>query len=35
LCRDNNLTVRVFDMTEAGNIQRALDGEALGSLVTN
>ncbi|MCL3778566.1 MULTISPECIES: UMP kinase [unclassified Actinomyces] len=35
LCRDNNLTMRVFGMGEPGNITRALLGEKIGTLVTS
>lgn len=34
LCRDNKLPVVVFDMTQPGNIFRALTGETIGTLVT-
>ncbi len=34
LCRDNKLDVVVFDMTQPGNIFRALMGEPIGTLVT-
>ena len=34
LCRDNNLPIRVFKLTEAGNIKRVVMGEDVGSLVT-
>jgi uridylate kinase len=30
---ENKLPIRVFDMQEPGNIERALRGEALGTLV--
>lgn len=33
LCMDNNLPIIVFDMTQAGNIRRAVIGEQIGSLV--
>jgi uridylate kinase len=33
LCMENKLPIRVFDMQEPGNIERALRGEALGTLV--
>ncbi|MDY5584302.1 MAG: UMP kinase [Arcanobacterium sp.] len=35
LCQDNGLTMRVFGMTEAENVTRALRGEKIGTLVTN
>ncbi|VDG76815.1 uridylate kinase [Actinobaculum suis] len=35
LCRDNNLPIRVFGMTIAGNVTAALRGENIGSLVTS
>ena len=34
LCRDNNLTMRVFGMGHGGNITRALLGERIGTLVS-
>ncbi len=33
LCRDNNKPVVVFDMTQPGNIRRALTGENVGTIV--
>ncbi|NBO67091.1 MAG: UMP kinase, partial [Acidobacteria bacterium] len=33
LCRDNRLPIIVFDMTVHGNIQRAVLGEQVGSIV--
>ena len=33
LCMDNNLPIMVFNMTEPGNIRRAVVGEAIGTLV--
>lgn len=33
LCRDNGLPIVVFDMTQAGNIRRAVVGERIGSIV--
>jgi uridylate kinase len=33
LCKDNNLEILVFDMTEHGNIKRAVTGERVGSIV--
>jgi len=30
---DNDLPIRVFNMTEPGNIARAVRGEAVGTLV--
>jgi uridylate kinase len=32
-CKDNGLPIRVFDLTGAGNIVRALGGEPIGTLV--
>lgn len=34
LCMDNGLTMRVFGMSEPGNVTRALLGEKIGTLVT-
>lgn len=33
LCRDNNLPILVFNMTQPGNIRRVVTGEPLGTLV--
>ncbi len=33
LCRENSLPIMVFNMTVQGNIQRALRGEQIGTLV--
>lgn len=33
LCKDNRLPILVFNMNEPGNIQRAVQGERIGSLV--
>jgi uridylate kinase len=33
LCMDNHLPILVFDMTQEGNIERALRGERIGTLV--
>ena len=34
LCRDNDVTMRVFGMGEPGNVTRALLGDNIGTLVT-
>ena len=34
LCRENKLPILVFDMTDPGNVVRALKGETLGTLVS-
>lgn len=34
LCRENNLPIIVFDLKNRGNIQRAVRGEAVGTLVS-
>ena len=34
MCRDNNLPLRVFNMTEANSLVRAITDEAVGTLVT-
>jgi uridylate kinase len=34
LCKDNNLPMIIFDMNQAGNIQRVICEEKIGSLVT-
>ena len=33
LCMDNNVPIIVFDLEEPGNIERALCGEELGTIV--
>lgn len=33
LCKDNSLPILVFDLTQEGNIERAVNGEKLGTLV--
>jgi uridylate kinase len=35
LCRDNNLPMRIFGMEPAGNITKAIRGEAIGTVVSN
>jgi len=34
MCKDNNLPMMIFNMNVPGNIQRVVNGEKLGSLVT-
>lgn len=34
MCRDNNMSLVVFDMNKPGNLARLIDGEAIGTLVT-
>ena len=33
LCRENKLPILVFDLTESGNIVRAVKGESIGTIV--
>jgi uridylate kinase len=33
LCKENNLPIIVFDMNKAGNLQKLLQGEKIGTLV--
>ncbi|MGB3789489.1 MAG: UMP kinase, partial [Phormidesmis sp.] len=33
LCKDNNIPIRVFNLSVRGNINRALMGEAIGTIV--
>ena len=33
LCRDNKLPIVVFNMTEDGNIARAVHGEKIGTII--
>jgi uridylate kinase len=35
MCRDNNLPLRVFDLTKPGELLRIVRGEEVGTLVTN
>ena len=35
LCKENGLDIIVFDMDTEGNLQKVLDGEAIGTLVCN
>jgi uridylate kinase len=35
MCRDNNMPMIVFDMNEPGNLRRIIEGEAIGTLVSN
>jgi uridylate kinase len=35
MCRDNNLPLRVFDLTKPGELMRIVRGEEVGTLVTN
>ena len=34
LCKENNLPIIVFDMNREGNLQRLIEGETVGTLVT-
>jgi uridylate kinase len=35
MCRDNNLPIVVFDMNEQGNLKKVVEGETIGTLVSN
>jgi uridylate kinase len=35
MCRENNMPVIVFDMNKQGNLNRLVDGEKIGTLVSN
>lgn len=35
LCRDNDLDIRVFDLNEPGSLLKIMQGEEIGTLVTN
>ncbi len=35
LCKENNLNIIVFDMDTPGNLERIVEGEEIGTLVTN
>jgi uridylate kinase len=32
-CKDNGIPIRVFDLMADGNLERALNGDAVGTLV--
>jgi uridylate kinase len=35
LCKDNNLPMIIFSLLERGNIQRVINGETIGTMVTS
>ena len=35
MCRENNMPVIVFDMNKSGNLNKLVDGDRIGSLVSN
>jgi uridylate kinase len=35
MCRENNMPVIVFDMNESGNLNKLVDGDRIGTLVSN
>ena len=35
MCRDNNMPLVVFDMNKPGNLSRLIDGESIGTLVSD
>jgi uridylate kinase len=35
MCRDNNMPVVVFDINKSGNLKKLVDGEKIGTLVSN
>jgi uridylate kinase len=35
MCRDNNMPLIVFDMNKSGNLKKLVDGEKIGTLVSN
>jgi uridylate kinase len=35
MCRDNNMPIIVFDMNKSGNLKKLVDGEKIGTLVSN
>jgi uridylate kinase len=35
MCRENKMPVIVFDMNKSGNLNKVIDGEIIGTLVTN
>lgn len=35
LCMDNNMPIIVFDIFKPGNLKRLIDGETIGTLISN
>ena len=35
MCRENNMPLVVFDMNKPGNLNKVIDGETIGTLVSN
>ena len=35
LCQENKLPIRIFDINEAGNLRKIVQGENIGTLITN
>ena len=35
LCKENNLPIIVFDMDTPGNLKKLVDGENVGTIVSN
>ncbi|MGV3664479.1 MAG: UMP kinase, partial [Leptospira bouyouniensis] len=35
LCMDNNMPIIVFDIFKAGNLRKLIDGETIGTLISN
>jgi uridylate kinase len=35
MCRDNNMPLVVFDMNKPGNLSKLIDGDHIGTLVSN
>jgi uridylate kinase len=35
LCRENRIPIMVFDMNTRGNLLKVLNGESIGTIVTN
>jgi uridylate kinase len=35
MCRENNMPLIVFDMNKPGNLNKVIDGETIGTLVSN
>jgi uridylate kinase len=35
MCRDNNLPLQVFNLNNAGDLQRIVEGETVGTVVSN
>ena len=35
MCRENKMTIIVFDVNKSGNLNKLVDGDRIGTLVSN